>query len=96
MGSLKVLYSQRGDDARCCTIRSTDTNTVLRPGESREGDGRKKKVGSLKVLHSLLSVSNGPCLLLISSNQILDPRPCKRNESLNISSLQLRTTSPSK
>ena len=36
-------YSQRGDDARCCTIRSTDTNTVLRPGESREGDGRKKK-----------------------------------------------------
>ena len=35
-------YSQRGDDARCCTIRSTDTNTVLRPGESREGDGRKK------------------------------------------------------
>ena len=35
--------SQRGDDARCCTIRSTDTDTVLRPGESREDDGRKKR-----------------------------------------------------
>ena len=29
--------------ARHCTIRSKGTNTVLRPGESREGDGRKKK-----------------------------------------------------
>ena len=28
---------------KCCTIRSTGTNTVLRPGESRQGDGRKKK-----------------------------------------------------
>ena len=26
-----------------CTIRSTGTNTVLRPGKSREGDGRKKR-----------------------------------------------------
>ena len=25
-----------------CTIRSNGTNTVLRPGESREGEGRKK------------------------------------------------------
>ena len=29
--------------ALCSRIRSTGTNTVLRPGESREGDGRKKK-----------------------------------------------------
>ena len=36
------LIPQRGNDARHCTIRSTGTNTVLRPGESREGDGRKK------------------------------------------------------
>ena len=42
-GPCSLLRLQRGDDARCCTIRSTDTNTVLRPGESREGDGGRKK-----------------------------------------------------
>ena len=46
--------SQRGDNARCCIIRSTGTNTVLRPGESREGDGRKKKFGLVNVRNRLL------------------------------------------
>ena len=42
IGPCSLLIPQRGNDARRCTIRSTGTNTVLRPGESREGDGRKK------------------------------------------------------
>ena len=41
-GSCSLLIPQRGNDARLCTIRSTGT-TLLRPGESREGDGRKKR-----------------------------------------------------
>ena len=39
--SCSLLRPQRGNDTKC-TIRSTGTNTVLRPDESRQGDGRKK------------------------------------------------------
>ena len=49
IGPCSLLIPQRGNDARCCTIRSTGTNTVLRPGESREGDGREKN--TLSELH---------------------------------------------
>ena len=49
-GKKSLLIPQRGNDARCCTIRATGTNTVLRPGESREGDGRKKKCQCVSIL----------------------------------------------
>ena len=42
LSQITAVRVPRGNDARLCTIRSTGTNTVLRPGESREGDGREK------------------------------------------------------
>ena len=41
IGPCSLLIPQRGNDARCCTIRSTGTNTALRPGESRERTEKK-------------------------------------------------------
>ena len=49
--SMLSFDSPMREHTRHCTIRSNGTNTVLRPGESREGEGRKKKAP-----HCVLSI----------------------------------------
>ena len=59
--------SHLGDYARCCRIRSTDTNTVLRPGEPR----RRRTEKNVVLSHTFCFASSfalhttAGCLLLV-------------------------------